>query len=98
MKWATVTDDARYVVEDADLGGATISRTTLHPGKSTRGHSHDNAEAYLFVEGEAQITIGADEFHAMPGSVYAINPGDFHRVSTIGGCVFMSLFIGERAI
>jgi len=49
LKWTVRRKDDRYLVEDMDLGDVIISRTILFPGKSTRGHSHNNQEAYIFV-------------------------------------------------
>jgi mannose-6-phosphate isomerase-like protein (cupin superfamily) len=95
-----VHDNDRYRVTDRALNGATVSETVLHAGKSTRGHSHEREEAYLFVDGEAALLIGGRRDPARlpctPGAVYTIPGGEHHQVETIGGCRFYTLFIGAR--
>lgn len=93
---APVYDNDLYVVEDMHIGGATVSRTVLHPGKSTRGHSHDHEEAYLFTHGSAVIHLGVDSFDTSEGDAWAILPGEHHRVESEGGCTFLAVFVGER--
>lgn len=70
----------RYLVEDIKIPGATISKTTLYPGKSTRGHCHPHPELYYVISGEGNIIIGAEQLAAAPGTT-AFVPGDsFHQV------------------
>jgi len=70
----------RYLVEDMVVSGARISKTTLYPGRSTRGHCHTHPELYYFLSGQGTIVIGTDRSAASPGAT-AFIPGDsFHQV------------------
>ena len=50
------------VIDNHYLDTLTISKTVLHNGKSTSGHSHDEQEEiYIFLEGTGFIRIGDDD-------------------------------------
>ena len=68
------------------LSHMTISETILHPGKHTKGHSHDNhEEVYLFLEGLGEMELGTGgeddyRFPVGPKDLVPIRAGIFHRV------------------
>jgi mannose-6-phosphate isomerase-like protein (cupin superfamily) len=90
-------DNETYVLEDNNfLEHLTLSRTCLKPGKSTRGHSHENQEeVYIFTYGNAIITIGEKKYEAKNGDTFLIPKGYFHRVentSDTESCAFTCIF------
>jgi len=70
----------RYLVEDIEISGAHISKTTLYPGKSTRGHYHPHPEFYYFLRGEGNMIIGPDRSAAACGVTAFIPGNSFHQV------------------
>src|SRR3989344_9033776 len=82
-----VLDNERYKVYDLKLEHLTVSITELHPGKETRGHSHENVEeVYLCLEGNGEIEVslpaggGQEKMPFGKGDVVTIPLGAFHRV------------------
>lgn len=70
-----------YLLEDNNnLEHLTLSKTTLNPYKSTRGHSHDNQEEVYFFHGEGVMVLGDEEFNVSDGDIVLIPKGTFHRV------------------
>ena len=59
MNGQIVKKDDRYIVEDdTSLRDLVVSRTILHAGKSTTGHSHKGQEeVYIFQYGKGQMEI-----------------------------------------
>jgi mannose-6-phosphate isomerase-like protein (cupin superfamily) len=103
-----VKDNETYVLEDNNfLEHLTLSRTYLKPGKSTRGHSHENQEeVYIFTHGNGIMTIGEEKFVAKSGDTFLIPKGHFHRVENASdseSCAFTCIFekydrLGDEAI
>lgn len=78
-----IRSDETYDVFDlADrLNHLTVSETILHPGKSTKGHRHDNQEeVYLFLKGEGSMEIDDLNFPVEEKDLVLIRAGRFHRV------------------
>lgn len=75
-------DTDTYVVEDNNyLENLTVSKTVLHPGKSTTGHAHSGIdEVYYFISGTGQMQLGDIKFPVNSGDVVLIQEGKFHRV------------------
>ena len=95
------------VIDNHYLDPLTISKTVLHNGKSTSGHSHDDQEEiYIFLEGTGFIRIGDDDEHstdfpAQAGDVFSILAGQSHRVINIeylgtSDLTFYSIYPGRR--
>jgi mannose-6-phosphate isomerase-like protein (cupin superfamily) len=95
-----VKNDDRYIVKDnKTLKNLVVSSTTLHPGKSTSGHSHaGQEEVYQFVHGSGMMEIDNDKFVVNPGDVVLIADGAFHRVHNTGDTdlYFVCVFDGIR--
>ncbi len=74
--------DVYDVFDLADrLDHLTVSETILHPGKSTKGHSHDNQEeVYFFLEGTGGMELDDRGFYVKEGDLVLIPAGVFHRV------------------
>jgi mannose-6-phosphate isomerase-like protein (cupin superfamily) len=70
----------RYVVEDIEIGGATVSRTTLFAGKFTFGHCHPHPELYICIKGDGILKIGDEELQLSPGSAYWTPADSYHQV------------------
>jgi len=76
-------DNEVYVVEDNEtLEHLTLSKTILHPGKSTSGHIHDGdeEEVYFFVSGHGTMELGDQSFPVETGSIVLIPKKVYHRV------------------
>jgi mannose-6-phosphate isomerase-like protein (cupin superfamily) len=75
-------DNETYVLEDNNLlEHMTLSKTTLKPNQSTRGHSHDALEeVYFFTKGDGRMVLGEKEFDVKADDVILIPQGKFHRV------------------
>lgn len=92
-----IKNDETYIIEDNNyLQNLTLSRTTLKPGQSTKGHFHENQEeVYIFTDGEAHMIIDKEIHHAFPGDTFLISKGQFHRVankSVDETCSFTCIF------
>jgi mannose-6-phosphate isomerase-like protein (cupin superfamily) len=69
------------LIDNNYLEHVTLSQTVLKPGKSTRGHSHENQEeVYIFTSGNAIMQIDETRYDANPGDIFLIKAGQFHRV------------------
>ena len=61
------------MTDNNTLDNLTLSKTFLKPGQETNGHSHENQEEiYFFVEGNATMIVGEEEFDANPEDVFII--------------------------
>ena len=52
-----VKDNETYLLKDnTSLNNLVVSSTTLHPGKSTRGHNHaGKEEVYMIMSGTGRM-------------------------------------------
>ena len=81
-----IRDNETYVVEDNTfLNNLVLSKTTLHPGKETMGHSHPGLEeVYYFIKGKGKILLKTDDEENMinveTGDIILISDGTFHKV------------------
>lgn len=97
-----IRDSSVYKVYDlGDLDHLVLSRTELHTGQSTSGHSHEEAdEVYFFTGGKGKMEIGEEMHECSPGDVFQVPRGKFHRVHNSGNSdvVFWAVFekYGER--
>lgn len=92
-----IRDNEVYIVEDNNfLENLTLSKTTLHGGKCTTGHSHEGLEeVYFFQKGVGIMQIDEERFEVSGGSIICIPAGAFHKVfndSTIEELVFVCVF------
>lgn len=72
------------VIDNELLKNLTLSKTILHPGKMTTGHSHEGLEeVYFFIEGTAVMVVDDHEFVATAGSIFLIPAGAFHQVRNL---------------
>lgn len=103
-----VRSDERYDLYDASFeDGFTISMTILKPGRETRGHSHENQEAYLFLKGRGKLLLRSEDgeevvhevdANSKPGQMFLIESNWFHKVinESDEDMIFVCLFPGER--
>jgi len=75
-------DTEVYVVEDnTTLNNLTLSKTILHPGKCTSGHTHPGLEeVYFFTSGYGTMQLNEDKFPVQSGDIVLIPDGAFHKV------------------
>ena len=70
-----------YNIHDLMLEHLTVSMTVIHPGKQTRGHTHENVEeVYFFIEGNGKMVVGEKEVDIKQGDIVTIPLGSFHQV------------------
>ena len=79
LKGTVRRKDDRYIVEDMDLDDVIISRTILFSIKSTRGHSHKNQEAYVFING-GTLALDFKNRLVEEGQTVIVPEGVHHRV------------------
>ena len=81
-----VKDNSTYLLKDnTSLNNLVVSSTTLHPGKSTRGHSHPGKEeVYMIMSGTGRMQLDDNEFDISGGEMVLIEDGVFHRVHNTG--------------
>ena len=95
-----VKDNETYILKDNTfLKNLVISSTTLHPGKSTRGHSHSGQEeVYMIISGSGSMELDNKKIDIQGGEMVLIEDGVFHRVHNIGNVdlYMVCIFDGER--
>ena len=81
-----IKDNETYLLKDnTSLKNLVVSTTTLHPGKSTRGHSHTGQEeVYMIMSGSGRMQLDDNEFDISGGEMVLIEDGVFHRVHNTG--------------
>jgi mannose-6-phosphate isomerase-like protein (cupin superfamily) len=97
-----VKDNETYIVIDnTSLDNLVLSKTVLHPGKSTGGHRHPGQEeVYQFTSGHGTMEVGDRVFNVYQGDVALIPDGLFHKVhnlSTVEDLMFVCVFNGKRS-
>jgi len=93
-----IRDTEVYVVEDNRfLSNLCVSKTILHPGKETSGHSHPGLEeVYFFKSGTGIIQLDDEKIEVKSEDIILIPDGAFHKVFNTGNqdlvfvCVFQS--------
>jgi len=95
-----VKDNETYILKDnTSLKNLVISSTTLHPGKSTRGHSHSGQEEiYMIISGSGTMELDDKKIDIHGGEMVLINDGVFHRVHNTAevDLYMVCIFDGER--
>jgi mannose-6-phosphate isomerase-like protein (cupin superfamily) len=95
-----VKDNETYLLKDNTLlKNLTISSTTLHPGKSTKGHKHPGKEeVYMIISGGGMMELDDKEIGIQGGDMVLIEDGVFHRVhNTSDEDLYMvCIFDGDR--
>ena len=88
------------LIDNTELNNLVVSKTILHPKKSTTGHNHKGQEeVYQFVSGYGTMIVGTDVHLVGPGDIVLIPNGDFHRVSNTSeheDLIFVCVFDGSR--
>ncbi len=77
-----IRDNETYIVEDNRfLKNMVVSKTTLHPGKDTSGHSHPGLEeVYFFKKGSGVMQLDEEFIDVSEGDIVLIPDGAFHKV------------------
>jgi len=95
-----VKDNETYILKDnTSLKNLVISSTTLHPGKSTRGHSHSGQEEiYMIISGSGTMELDDKKIDIHGGEMVLIEDGVFHRVHNTAevDLYMVCIFDGER--
>ena len=61
----------------------TFAHFTFDAGSKIHEHSHSNEEVWTVIEGELEVTVGADSIVARPGFVAIVPPYTAHSVRAI---------------
>jgi mannose-6-phosphate isomerase-like protein (cupin superfamily) len=95
-----VKDNETYILKDnTSLKNLVVSSTTLHPGKSTNGHSHaGKEEVYMIMGGNGKMDLDDKTILIEGGDMVLIEDGVFHRVHNTGeiDLYMVCIFDGER--
>src|ERR687895_698653 len=82
-----VIDNDTYNIADLELIDSqgvpkiTISRTILHGGQQTRGHSHANEdEVYYFVDGDGFMILNNTALMVTAGDYVLVEKTVFHKI------------------
>jgi quercetin dioxygenase-like cupin family protein len=82
--WVQGKGYVKKILADAeDLGEGSIAQVvTIKAGEKVEPHYHEEAtEFYYILEGEAELGMAGEEYHAVPGDAYLVRPGDVHSVT-----------------
>jgi mannose-6-phosphate isomerase-like protein (cupin superfamily) len=81
-----VKDNETYILKDnTSLNNFVISSTTLHVGKSTKGHSHaGKEEVYMIMTGNGKMDLDDKTILIEGGDMVLIEDGVFHKVHNLG--------------
>ena len=96
-----VWTSARYLLRDDGLG-FTLTETTVAAGQSQLMEYKNHVEANLVIEGEGDLTdLASGAVHRLrPGSMYALDRHDRHRLETRTAmrivCVFTPALVGPE--
>ena len=89
------------IIDNTALNGLVVSKTILHPDKTTTGHKHPGQEeVYYFIHGHGKMSLDTKLFSVRSGDVVLIPDGIFHKVyndSQIEDLVFLCVFDGKRS-
>lgn len=96
-----VWSSARYLLRDDDVG-LTLTETRVSAGQSQEMQYNNHFEANLIIDGRGRLTeLGNGKVHELvPGSMYALNKNDQHRIEAITDmrivCVFTPALVGPE--
>jgi quercetin dioxygenase-like cupin family protein len=74
------------------IGGEQVllCRVRYEPGAEVPQHSHEHTEQLMYMlEGELEMTVGAETRTIGGGDVVVVNPGVAHSLRSASGCVFL---------
>lgn len=96
-----VWSSARYLLR-RDGVGITLTETTIAAGSSQTMEYKNHIEANLTIEGEGDLTdiTTGKVYRLEPGSMYALDKHDRHRIDAITDmrvvCVFLPALVGTE--
>ena len=96
-----VWSSARYLLR-RDGMGFTVTHTTIAAGSSQTMQYKNHVEANLVIEGEGELTdLATGAVHRLtPGTMYALDRHDRHRIDARTGmrivCVFAPALVGPE--
>ena len=73
------------------IGGEQVLLCRVHydPGAEVPRHSHEHTEQLMYMlEGELEMTVGANTRTLHAGDVVVVNPGVEHSLRSERGCAF----------
>jgi oxalate decarboxylase/phosphoglucose isomerase-like protein (cupin superfamily) len=93
------SNDTYDVIDNNSLDTLVVSKTVLHPDKTTRGHAHTGQEEiYLYLSGIGIMQVADEQIPVTQGNIVLIPDSAFHKVANTGtdDLVFISIFNGNR--
>lgn len=74
-----------------------FSQARFAPGQSAPSHAHyDMCEVFFVESGSGNICINGQDYTLLPGSCIAVEPGEFHEVSSNGEEELVLTYFGLR--
>ena len=89
------------VIDNESLDTLVVSKTVLHPDKTTRGHAHTGQEEiYLYLSGVGTMQVGDEQMPIKQGDIVWIPASACQKVANTGtdDLVFISIFNGNRQV
>lgn len=59
-------------------------------------HRHDAYEIYLFIQGDADMSVEQVYYHLEPGDLIVLSPSEMHRVYCLKECLYERVFINVK--
>ena len=87
------------VIDNESLDTLVVSKTVLHPDKTTRGPAPTGQEEiYLYLSGVGTMQVGDKHIPITQGDIVLIPDSAFHKVANTGtdDLIFISIFNGNR--
>lgn len=77
-----IKNTPQYLLEDNTLlNNLVLSKTVLHSGQATSGHSHPGLEEiYFFKSGKGTMQLDDTTFEVSAGDIVLVEDGKFHKV------------------
>ncbi|MDK2869992.1 MAG: hypothetical protein PWP39_1227 [Pyrococcus sp.] len=72
----------KYPLFEGELPeGSYAQIVEIKPKEKVGKHYHkEQYELFYIISGEAKLGIGSEEYHAKPGDIYLVKPGEIHWV------------------
>jgi len=79
----------RVTLESVGGEQVLLCRVRYEPGAEVPRHSHEHTEQLMYMlEGELEMTVGAETRTLREGDVVVVNRGVEHSLRSEGGCAF----------
>lgn len=98
VDWTNGTSRRLLVADDGR--GYTVTDTYVRPGTTTSLRYDNHLESCYCIEGSGRVEVGDAVHDLTPGTLYAPDKGEEHRLTTTDGmrliCVFSPALTGDE--